>query len=136
MHTAETQAPGGGDRGTDSPTDSCDAGPSNGPKPHRPGDPIERHHSDPEFMGGAPGQQRTPMYRPEYRQPHKDLYTFLKNTTNNQGFSMRPKKGYPRTKMWRQFTRQSQINALRDFYNGPGAKYYDTARDFSGNTPI
>jgi len=66
---------------------------------------------------------------------HKDMNDFLKNKTDDFGSHMRPQRGNSGQKIRQNFTRQERLGALRDFYNGSGAKYSDAAKDFFKQHP-
>jgi len=66
---------------------------------------------------------------------HKDLNDYLKNKTDSFGNHMRPQRGNSGQKIRQNFTRQERLEALRDFYRGPGAKYKDAANDFFNQHP-
>ncbi len=96
---------------------------------------IELHHSDPKFMEGNSKQELTPMEKGEHQQLHKDLNEHLKDIKDNKGNHMRPQRGNPGRVIQRNFTRQQRIQAMKDFYKGPGAKYTQAAKDFFKQHP-
>ncbi len=95
----------------------------------------ERHHADPKFLGGDPKQPLTKMRARTHRQLHKDLNDFLRQRTDAAGRHMRPQRGNSGAKIQQNFDRSERLEALRDFYRGPGAKYKDAARDFFEQHP-
>ncbi len=95
-----------------------------------PQQPIERHHSDPKFMGGNPKQSLTAMTRPEHQQLHRDMNTHLRGVQNNRGQHMRPQRNNSGAKIRSNFTREERLNALAAFYRGAGSRYSSAARDF------
>ena len=48
---------------------------------------------------------------------------------------MRPQRGNSRYDIWDNFTREERLQALAEFYKGPGAKYGDVAEDFFKQHP-
>ena len=95
----------------------------------------ERHHSDPKFLGGNPKQPLTTMRGRTHRQLHKDLNEFLRQRTDSAGHHMRPQRGNSGRDIQENFDRSEMVEAMRDFYRGPGAKYKDAARDFFEQHP-
>jgi len=96
---------------------------------------IEKHHSDPKFLGGDPKQELTPMAKSQHRQLHKDLNEHLENYVDSKGNSMVPKKGNPGSVIRQNFPRNERLQALADFYKGAGARYKDAANDFFKQHP-
>ena len=95
-----------------------------------PPEPIERHHSDPKFMGGNPKQPLTAMPKSEHQQLHRDLNTHLRGVQNNRGQHMLLQKYNSGARIRANFTREDRLNALADFYRGVGSRYSSAARDF------
>jgi hypothetical protein len=98
-------------------------------------DPIEKHHSDPKFMGGDPKQPTTPMPRSQHKDLHRDLNKFLDDKADEFGSSMRPKKGNSGNDIQRNFTRKQLLDAEAEFYKKYEHKYPDAARDFFKQHP-
>ena len=48
---------------------------------------------------------------------------------------MRPQRGNSGADIWDNFTREERLQALAEFYKGPGAKYGDVAEDFFKQHP-
>ncbi|MDZ4098042.1 MAG: hypothetical protein U1E13_04990, partial [Methylophilaceae bacterium] len=91
---------------------------------------IHGHHSDPKFLGGDPKQPLTQMNEANHRALHKDMNDFLRTKTDEFGNHMRPQRGNSGRDIQQNFTREQCVGALCEFYQGPGAKYEDAARDF------
>lgn len=98
-------------------------------------DKVHMHHSDPKFMGGDLKQQLTPMSEIEHRSLHRDLNDFLAKKTDSKGYHMRPQRGNSGQDIRQNFSRQERIDALSEFYRGPGAKYQKAAGDFFKQHP-
>ena len=96
---------------------------------------IELHHSDPKFMGGEANQELTAMEKGEHKALHKDLNNHLKEVKDGKGNHMRPQKGNSGKQIQKNFSRQQRIQAMKDFYKGPGAKYTNAAKDFFKQRP-
>ena len=99
---------------------------------------YHKHHSDPKFMGGNKKQKLTTLDEQTHRELHKDLNDFLvKKTKDVRGkdVHMRPQRGNSRYDIWDNFTREERLQALAEFYKGPGAKYGDVAEDFFKQHP-
>ena len=86
-------------------------------------------------MGGDKKQSLTTLNEQVHKDLHKDLNDFLKNRTDGFGNHMRPQRGNSGQKIRQNFTRQERLEALRDFYRGPGASYKDAATDFFKQHP-
>lgn len=86
-------------------------------------------------MGGDPKQSLTEMAESAHKQLHKEMNDFLRQRGDSAGNHMRPQRGNSGQAIRQNFSRQERIDALRDFYNGPGAKYGDAARDFFEQNP-
>ena len=91
-----------------------------------PGEKTNLHHSFPMFMGGASSQKLTPMSASEHVSLHKDLTSFLKSKHPE----MMTKAGYSGAKMQQIVPFKARLAAMKEFYEGPGAKYQDAAKDF------
>ena len=96
---------------------------------------TEWHHSDPKFMGGEKKQGLTEMEKGEHKQLHKDLNEHLKGIKDSRGNHMRPQKGNSGATIRKNFTREQRIQAMKDFYKGPGANYAPAAKDFFKQHP-
>lgn len=90
---------------------------------------IHKHHSFPKFLGGKPKQELTPMLNSNHQALHKDMNDFL-FTKKKNGRHMRPQRGNSGSRIRNHFSKNEIINALTEFYKGPGAKYKEAARDF------
>jgi len=97
---------------------------------NKPNHQTEKHHSFPKALGGDPKQETTPLKTRDHWDLHKDMNDFLRNRTNYAGDHMRPQRGNPGLLIRNNFTLEQRVNALRDFYDGPGSRYTDAARDF------
>jgi len=93
-------------------------------------EPTNEHHPDPKFMGGDPNQPTTTMPKCEHIQLHLDLNEFLSQIEDDFGNNMRPTTANPGSDIRDNFTRDERLNALRAFYNGPGAAYPNAAQGF------
>jgi hypothetical protein len=91
---------------------------------------THEHHSDPKFLGGNPKQKLTKLDEKEHRQLHKDMNSFLRTKTNENGDHMRPQRGNSGRDIQENFTRDECLAALCEFYRGVGAKYENAAKDF------
>lgn len=81
------------------------------------------HHFMPRWLGGV---KTVAISTAQHIQLHKDMYGFLAN----KYASLIPKAGNT-GQMIRQFTSSEfRINAIREFYSGPGAVYTDAAAAF------
>lgn len=96
---------------------------------------IEKHHSDPKFLGGEEKQELTPMTKSEHKSLHKDLNNHLKEVKDGKGNHMSPQRGNSGKTIQKNFSRQQRIQAMKDFYKGPGAKYTNAAKDFFKQHP-
>lgn len=83
------------------------------------------HHSFPKFLGGLKNPKKlTEMTVDAHKALHKELNIFLSK------FGMTPSRANP-GRLIRQNNTPSKIEkVLTDFYNGPGAKYTEAAKDF------
>lgn len=81
-------------------------------------------------MGGAINQPLTDMPRSEHVDLHNELNKHLEKYQNANGDSMRPKCNNNGPKIRRNFSLPERVQALRDFYGGPGARFVDAAADF------
>ena len=89
-------------------------------------------------MGGDKKQKLTTLDEQVHRDLHKDLNDFLvKKTKDVRGkdVHMRPQRGNSRFEIEKNFTREERLQALAEFYKGPGAKYGDVAEDFFKQHP-
>jgi RHS repeat-associated protein len=82
------------------------------------------HHSFPKFLGGLKNQKLTKMSADLHKALHKELNAFLRK------FGMTPSKINSGAKIQNKFPPNEIKKALTDFYNGPGAKYTEAAKDF------
>ena len=89
-------------------------------------------------MRGDKKQKLTTLDEQTHRELHKDLNDFLvKKTKDVKGkdVHMRPQRGNSRYDIWNNFTREERLQALAEFYKGPGAKYEKVAEDFFKQHP-
>ncbi len=90
-------------------------------------------------MGGKKNQKLTMLDEVDHRQLHKDLNDFLVNKTgvNAKGETvhMRPQRGNSGSVIRDNFSRPERLDALAEFYKGPGAKYKNVAEDFFKQHP-
>ena len=100
------------------------------------GEPIQRHHSDPKFMGGDPKQRLTPMSTSRHKELHKNMYDYLRQHTDDNGNHMRPQSNNSGARIQRYFTRQQRFDALKGFYDNYPIKYWDARRGFYRNNYI
>jgi hypothetical protein len=98
-------------------------------------DPIEKHHSDPKYMGGDPNQTCTDMLRSQHRQLTKDMNDFMRQEVNEAGQHMRPQRGNSGKVIQGRFSLAERLNALRDFYQANQHIYPDAAADFFNQHP-
>jgi RHS repeat-associated protein len=93
------------------------------------------HHADPKFLGGARNQSLTRLAEETHKNLHRDMNDFLRTRMDELGNHMRPQRGNSGQVIRQNFSRQERLEALRDFYRGPGAKYTDAAHDFFSQHP-
>ena len=89
-------------------------------------------------MGGDKKQKLTTLDEQTHRELHKDLNDFLvkkTRTIEEETFHMRPQRGNSGADIGINFTREERLQALAEFYKGPGAKYGDVAEDFFKQHP-
>jgi hypothetical protein len=101
------------------------------------GEPIEMHHSDPAFMGGAdpPTQELTPMWQSEHQQLHQELNEFLEQYDDGFGHNMRPGPGNSGEDIQAYHGRPALLQAMADFYNTFWDQWPDAAADFFKQWP-
>lgn len=87
---------------------------------------AEGHHAFPKFMGGNIEQTLVKMSKYQHIEFHKDLIQFLKSKYPE----MITKPGYSGRMMQRDIPPELRIQAMREFYSGPGAKYAEAATEF------
>ena len=110
------------------------------PKPGDPGfigplEPFEMHHSDPKFMGGAPNQPLSRLPRSWHRSLHAAMRSFLRLRTDAAGNHMCHTSRNSGARIQRNFSRNELLEALRDFYNGPGSEWPEVVDDFFNQHP-
>ena len=85
-------------------------------------------------MGGAKKQKLTTLDEQTHRELHKDLNDFLVKKTKKNALGkdvhMRPQRGNSGETIRKNFTEKERLQALEEFYKGPGAKYKEVAKDF------
>jgi hypothetical protein len=86
-------------------------------------------------MGGEVKQDKTLMKESEHINLHKDLNDHLVKYKNQAGDHMRPQSNNPGRKIQRIFSPEERQRAMKDFYNGPGAKYKQAASDYFKQHP-
>ena len=94
---------------------------------------CHKHHSDPKFMGEDKKQKLTTLDEQTHRDLHKDLNDFLVKKTGNvdgKDVYMRPQRGNSGKTIRKNFSLEERLQALAEFYKGPGAKYKEVAKDF------
>ncbi|OCG42032.1 hypothetical protein A9G25_04700 [Gilliamella sp. Bif1-4] len=100
---------------------------------------CHKHHSDPKFAGGKSKQPLTIIDEDIHRQLHKEMNAFLvkktKKLNDERIVHMRPQRGNSGGKILENFGRKKVLNALAEFYKGPGAKYTEVAEDFFKQHP-
>ncbi len=77
------------------------------------GQKIQKHHSDPVFMGGEPKQKLTDLNTSTHQKLHKDMNEFLHNQQNEFGDHMRPQSNNNGLEIRNNFTRPQRIDALK-----------------------
>lgn len=70
-----------------------------------------------------------------HRQLHKEMNDFLATKKDSLGNHMRPQRNNSGARIQQNFSREQCVNALCEFYSGPGAKYDGAARDFFKQHP-
>ena len=100
------------------------------------GEPIQRHHSDPKFMGGDPKQRLTPMSTSRHKELHKNMYDYLRQHTDDNGNHMRPQSNNSGARIRNNFIRSQRFDALKGFYDNYPIKYWDARRGFYRNNHI
>ncbi len=93
------------------------------------------HHADPKFLGGARAQSLTRLSEEAHKSLHRDLNSFLRTRVDEFGNHMRPQRGNSGQVIRQNFSKRERLDAMRDFYRGPGAKYSGAARDFFSQHP-
>jgi RHS repeat-associated protein len=93
------------------------------------------HHADPKFLGGDPAQELTEMPLAEHQALHRDLNAFLRDQEDEFGNHMRPQRGNSGGVIRGNFSRGERLDALAQFYSGPGARYGDAAASFFRQHP-
>ena len=96
---------------------------------------IQRHHSDPKFLGGNKNQPLTNLPTNSHQQLHKDLNAHLRNVSDKFGNHMRPQRGNSGAKIRANFSRQERLKATADFYRQNQNKYPEAATDFFKQHP-
>ncbi|EIX6435676.1 hypothetical protein MKU92_004703 [Salmonella enterica] len=74
----------------------------------------------------------------DHRQLHKDMNDFLVGKTkiiDGKNVHMRPQRGNSGSVIRDNFGRSERLDALAEFYKGPGAKYKDVVEDFFKQHP-
>ena len=89
-------------------------------------------------MGEDKRQKLTTFDEQVHRDPYKDLNDFLVKKTGNvdgKDVHMRPQRGNSGKTIRKNFSLEERLQALAEFYKGPGAKYGDVAEDFFKQHP-
>ena len=87
------------------------------------------------FLGGAAGQPLVRLNESTHQNLHRDLNNFLRTREDSFGNHMRPQPGNSGVIIRQNFTRQERLEALRDFYRGPGSIYTEAATGFFAQHP-
>jgi hypothetical protein len=95
---------------------------------------MHGHHSDPVFMGGAKGQPLTTIPDVSHQDLHRDMNKHLDGYSKG-GRTMRPTRGNCGLDIRNTFSRSERLDALSDFYKGPGSKYVSAVIDFFTQHP-
>jgi hypothetical protein len=85
---------------------------------------INWYHSFPKFLGGLKNQKLTKMAVDAHKALHKELNIFLAK------YGMAPSKINKGVDIRNKFSSQEIQKVLTDFYEGPGAKFSEAAKDF------
>jgi RHS repeat-associated protein len=96
---------------------------------------VHLHHSFPKFLGGDPKQPLTALDAATHRRLHKDMNDFLRQRVDEFGNHMRPQRGNPASTIQLNFSLNSRLSAVADFYRQFGSSYPDAARDFFKQFP-
>ncbi|MBX3434361.1 MAG: hypothetical protein KF847_13645 [Pirellulales bacterium] len=96
---------------------------------------IEKHHSDPKFLGGDPKQKLTSLPKDTHTDLHRDLNKHLRDKTDAAGNHMRPLRGNSGRDIRRNFSREERLAAEAEFYKKFRDKYPDATRDFFEQHP-
>ena len=94
------------------------------------GEKIQRHHSDPIFLGGDERQSLTPMSESRHRALHREMNQYLKEQTNESGYDMQPRRNNPVWLIRNRFDRDMRIDVTKRFYDLNRFKFPDVRRDF------
>ncbi len=94
------------------------------------GEKIQRHHSDPIFLGGDERQSLTPMSESRHRALHREMNQYLKEQTNESGYDMQPRRNNPGRQIRENFNRNIRFDATIRFYDQNRFRYWDARRDF------
>lgn len=89
------------------------------------------HHANPKFMGGHQKQDLVEMLKSRHVELHRDLVKFLQEKYPE----MVTKPGYDGFKMQRAVEEELRLQAMKEFYTGPGAKYGAAAKEFFKQIP-
>ena len=96
------------------------------------GEPIQRHHTEPIFIGGDPKQRLTPMSVSRHKDLHQDMYRHLEQHTDANGNHMRPLPNNSGADIRLHFPKSQRFDALKRFYDNYPIKYWDARRAFIG----
>ena len=100
------------------------------------GEPIQRHHTEPIFIGGDPKQRLTPMSVSRHKDLHQDMYRHLEQHTDANGNHMRPLPNNSGADIRLHFPKSQRFDALKRFYDNYPIKYWDARRGFYRNNHI
>jgi len=100
------------------------------------GEKVQRHHSNPIFLGGNPKQKLSRMNASDHRQLHRDLNDFQYEQRNTAGEHMRPQSNNSGFDIQRNFTPQQRQDAMKSFYDSNKWKYPGARYDFYRNTGL
>ena len=87
------------------------------------------------YLGGARSQALTTMPVSEHRALHAAMQDFMQTQTDGLGNDLRHRCNNSGRDILRNFGRSRVLDALADFYRGPGAQWADAARDFFAQRP-
>jgi hypothetical protein len=98
---------------------------------------LNGHHSFPMFLGGAKKQNLAELRARVHHDLHRELNAFLRGIVDLQGRHMRPQRGNSGAAIRANFTPAQRIQAMADYYNGPGnrLKFRNARREFFSMFP-
>ena len=99
------------------------------------GQKIEKHHSDPQFLGGKKNQELTDIPEKVHDQLHTDLNKHLGQVKDAAGHDMAPRRGNSGQQIRSNFSAGERQEAVGDFYKDNAIRYYEAAKDFFKQHP-